>query len=255
MNSIIQGGNFMAHEHIHTNRYASAAAGELGFLAGAKDCIPTILGYLSIGFAAGVVEKTAGLSIAEIALMSLLLYAGSAQFIFAGMFAAGSPIFSIIFTVFFVNIRHLLLSAALSPYFRKYSPLRNTLIGAELTDETFGVAINRLTNHTANNDKWMLGLNVTAHVNWLAANIAGGYLGAWIPSPERYGLDFALPAMFIGLLVLQVAGRKNLGRDMLIIAAAAAVFMGLNVWISGYAAVMAATVIAACIGMVTEKWK
>ncbi len=48
------------------------------FLQGVKDCVPTLLGYWSIGFAAGVVERTAGLSLAEIALLCLLLYAGSA---------------------------------------------------------------------------------------------------------------------------------------------------------------------------------
>ncbi|WP_155986934.1 hypothetical protein [Paenibacillus durus] len=45
-------------------------------------------------------------------------------------------------------------------------------------------------------------LNITAYVNWCAANIAGALLGQWIASPERLGLDYALPAMFIGLLVL-----------------------------------------------------
>ena len=58
-----------------------ASNDEESFWQGVKDCVPTLLGYLSIGFAAGVVEKTAGLSMMEIALMSLLLYAGSGQFI------------------------------------------------------------------------------------------------------------------------------------------------------------------------------
>jgi predicted branched-subunit amino acid permease len=95
---------------------------EDSFLQGIKDCIPTVLGYLSIGFAAGVVEKTAGLSVLEIALMCLLIYAGSAQFIAAGMIVAKGSIAAIIFTIFFVNLRHLLMSAALSPYFRHLTP-------------------------------------------------------------------------------------------------------------------------------------
>jgi 4-azaleucine resistance transporter AzlC len=228
---------------------------DLSFFQGVKDCVPTLLGYLSIGFAAGVVEKTAGLSIAEIALISLLLYAGSAQFIFAGMFAASSPIFSIIFTIFFVNIRHLLMSAALAPYFRNYSGRKNLLIGAQMTDETFGVAINRLSAGTRNNDKWMLGLNITAQANWIAANIAGAFFGAWIPSPEMYGLDFALPAMFIGLLVLQLFSRKKLKRDLIVVIAAAGIFIAFSFIASGYTGVILATVFAACIGLVSDKWK
>ena len=54
--------------------------------------------------------------------MGLLLYAGSGQFIAAGMIAASNPISAIIFTVFFINLRHLLLSAAVSPYFRHLPP-------------------------------------------------------------------------------------------------------------------------------------
>ncbi|MGF7047812.1 putative branched-subunit amino acid permease [Paenibacillus sp. DS2015] len=91
------------------------------FLQGVKDCVPTLLGYLSIGFAAGVVGNTSGLSIAEIALMSALLYAGSGQFIAAGMIAASSSVSAIIFTIFFINLRHLLLSAALAPQFKRLS--------------------------------------------------------------------------------------------------------------------------------------
>jgi 4-azaleucine resistance transporter AzlC len=245
----------MAQNSTHLGTDTAEADYQLNFLGGVKDCVPTLLGYLSIGFAAGVVEKTAGLSMAEIALMSLLLYAGSAQFIFAGMFATGSPGFSIVFTVFFVNLRHLLLSAAVSPYFRKYSVLKNLLIGSQLTDETFAVAINRLTDDRGHNDKWMFGLNITAHLHWIAANLAGAWFGSRIPSAEQYGLDFALPAMFIGLLVLMVGSRQNIKRDLLIMGAAAVAFAGFSLITSGYIAVMAATVFAAGAGMVTDKWK
>ena len=61
---------------------------------------------------------------AEIALLSLILYAGSAQFIAAGMLASNGSAAAIIFTIFFVNLRHLLLSAAVSPYFRHLTPLK-----------------------------------------------------------------------------------------------------------------------------------
>ena len=73
--------------------------------------------------------------------MSLILYAGSGQFIAAGMIATSSSLTAIIITIFFVNLRHILLSAALAPYFRHLSPFRNMLVGSLLTDETFGVAI------------------------------------------------------------------------------------------------------------------
>ena len=227
-----------------------------GFWKGIKDCVPTMLGYLSIGFAAGVVEKTAGLSIAEIALMGLLLYAGSGQFIAAGMIAASNPISAIVFTVFFINLRHLLLSAAVSPYFRHLPPWKNMVVGSLLTDETFGVAINHLQNKRQASYRWMLGLNISAYLNWVIANIAGGYFGKWIPNPEAFGLDFALSGMFIGLLVIQILSQKKYFVDIAVaISSVAIVIMVSFFFSSGSAGVIVATILASTIGMVIERWR
>jgi len=228
---------------------------ESTFIQGVKDCVPTLLGYLSIGFAAGVVEKTAGMSIAEIALISIILYAGSAQFIAAGMLAAGSTTTAIIITILFVNLRHLLLSAALSPYFRHLSPIKNMLIGSLLTDETFGVAINGAAKRKLISEKWMHGLNITAYLNWIVANVAGALLGGWISNPEKFGLDYALSAMFIGLLVLSIVSRSRIMLDITVAIIAIVIAVGISVYFSSSLGVIVATVIAATIGMVVEKWK
>lgn len=225
------------------------------FIRGIKDCIPTLLGYLSIGFAAGIIEKTAGLSLLEVGLLSVLVYAGSAQFIFAGMIGTGSSVAAIVTTVFFVNLRHLLLSAALSPYFRQLSPLKNGLIGVLLTDETFGVASSQVAHNKQLNDSWMHGLNLAAYLNWIAANLAGACLGEWITDPEKFGLDFALPAMFIGLLVLQMVHRKKYKVDLVVGLSAVIVGVGFGVYLSQSAGVIAATIVAATVGMVIDKWK
>lgn len=242
----------MGHAMLNTDEPLSAKA---SFLQGVKDCVPTLLGYLSIGFAAGVVEKTAGMSVAELTLLSVLLYAGSGQFIAAGMIAASNPASAIIFTIFFINLRHLLMSAALSPYFRELSPQKNMLIGTLLTDETFGVAMNAAANRTSLNYMWMLGLNVTAYANWIVANIAGGIFGEWIPNPEAFGLDFALPAMFIGLLVLQLTSQRKLFVDMMVALSAVAIVILASFLFSGSAGIIIATIIASTVGMVIEKWK
>ncbi|MED3655158.1 AzlC family ABC transporter permease [Heyndrickxia sporothermodurans] len=237
---------------LKTNTYSNT---EESFWKGVKDCVPTLLGYLSIGFAAGVVEKTAGLSIMEIALLSIFVYAGSAQFIAAGMIAMGSPVSAIIFTILFVNLRHFLLSAALSPYFRHLSLWKNVYVGSLLTDETFGVAINQLSNKKFGSYKWMVGLNLTAYLNWIVANIAGGFFGNWIPNPEKFGLDFALPAMFIGLLVLQILSQKKYFVDIMVILSAVIIVVAVSFIFSGSVGVIVATILGATIGMVIEKWK
>ncbi|MCI1695405.1 AzlC family ABC transporter permease [Aneurinibacillus aneurinilyticus] len=243
----------MKQEHVSAEAYVGIQQ-EDSFLQGVKDCLPTVFGYLSIGFAAGVIERTAGLSIMEIVLMSLFLYAGSAQFIAAGMLVAGAPISAIILTIFFANLRYLLLSAALAPYFRHLPTWKNAIIGFQLTDETFGVAANHLANRKLANDRWMFGLNITAYVNWLIANVAGGIFGQWIAKPEDYGLDFALPAMFIGLLVLQILGRAKVRIDLLVAISAIAITVGVSFLFSGGIDIIVATVLAATIGVIIEKW-
>lgn len=244
----------MRLQNVHMEPLA-AQRDEDTFIRGVKDCVPTLLGYLSIGFAAGVVEKTAGLSIAEIALMSLLLYAGSAQFIAAGMMASSSSIFTIIITIFFVNLRHLLLSAALSPYFRHLTPFKNMLVGSLLTDETFGVAISKTASKKNISDKWMHGLNITAYLNWFVANMAGAFFGQWISNPEHLGLNFALPAMFIGLLILAMLNRSKIVTDVIVAVCAVVIAVGVSMLTSNSLGVIVATVIASTIGMVIDKWK
>lgn len=225
------------------------------FLQGVRDCIPTLLGYLSIGFAAGVVQAAAGLSLLEIALMSLLFYAGSGQFIAASMIVASSSPAAIIITIFFVNLRHFLLSAALSPFFRHLTPLKNMLIGALLTDETFGVAIQTAARRKQISERWMHGLNITAYLNWFAANMAGAVFGQWIQSPEKFGLDFALPAMFIGLLVLAMASRNNLLLDSTVAASAIVSAILLSKIMAPSQAIICAVIITSTLGMVLDKWK
>ena len=245
----------MSQESLKLNTHSLPNNDDEGFWKGIRDCVPTMLGYLSIGFAAGVVEKTAGLSIAEIALMGLLLYAGSGQFIAAGMIAASNPISAIVFTVFFINLRHLLLSAAISPYFRHLPPWKNMVVGSLLTDETFGVAINHLQNKRQASYRWMLGLNISAYLNWVIANIAGGYFGKWIPNPEAFGLDFALSGMFIGLLVIQISSQKKYFVDIAVAISAVAIVIMVSFFSSGSAGVIVATILASTIGMVIERWR
>jgi 4-azaleucine resistance transporter AzlC len=222
------------------------------FLEGVRDCLPTVLGYLSIGFAAGVIGKTSGLNLAEITLMSIFVYAGSAQFIMSGMLAVGSSSVAITLTVFLVNLRHLLMSAAMAPYFRHLPAWKNALLGAELTDETFGVASTRLEREGTGSGWWMFGLNITAHVNWVLATAIGALFGQWIDDPKAYGLDFALPAMFIGLLAIQLLARSRWRVDLIVLGTSVLVTLAGSFWLSPSLSVLVAIVVAATVGMGVE---
>lgn len=222
--------------------------------AGARAGLPVVLGYLSIGFAAGVVQRAAGLSIAEVALLSLVLYAGSAQFVVAAMIAAASPAAAAVVTVFFVNLRHLLLSAALAPALSRVPAWKNALIGAQLTDETFVIAWSRVASGRELTAPWMWGLNLSAYAAWAAANVAGALLGEALGDSRRLGFDYALTAMFAALLMLQLAAAPARARSVLVAVIAAAGALALSQVLPGAWFIIAATLAAATLGYVLERW-
>ncbi|MCR8842668.1 AzlC family ABC transporter permease [Paenibacillus sp. SC116] len=225
------------------------------FLEGVKDCVPTLIGYISIAIAMGIVGVSSNLTVLEVGLLAVFVYAGSAQFIICALLAAGSPISVIIFTTFIVNIRHFLLSMTLAPQFNSYSLLKNIGIGALLTDESFGVAVNKLARKEAITDKWMNGLNVTAYSVWVVSCVAGALLGKWIPNPEAYGLDFSLSAMFVALLVslFQTIEHKKVRLYLFLIIIVTALMIGLSMFMPTYIAIIIATVIGATIGVLKDK--
>lgn len=222
------------------------------FLQGAKDCAPTLFGYMSIGIAFGIVGTASGLSIIEIAALSIFVYAGSAQFIICALLVAGATLPVIITTTFIVNLRHFLLSLTLAPYFTKESFLRNIGFGALLTDESFGVASTRAARDGRLYAKWMDGLNLTAYLCWAAACTAGAILGQWISNPHAFGLDYALIAMFIALLVLQLEQSQSarLKLNIFVVLLVVVSMIVFSFFVSGHIAVLLSTCFAATIGVV-----
>ncbi|MED3622761.1 AzlC family ABC transporter permease [Neobacillus thermocopriae] len=225
------------------------------YLQGVKDCIPTLIGYISIGIAAGIVGASSNLSILEVTLLSALVYAGASQFIICALLVSGSPISVILFTTFIVNLRNLLLSMTLAPHFTKYSLMKNIGIGALVTDESFGVAINKIAKKEGMSAQWMNGLNVTAYIFWILSCMLGAIFGKWISNPEAFGLDFSLTAMFLALLVLQL---QNIDQGRLkfylsLIVYVVLLMLVLCMLVPSYVAIILSTIIVATIGVVKDK--
>lgn len=225
------------------------------FLQGMKDCVPTLLGYISIGLAFGVIATTSNLSILENFLLSTFVYAGSAQFIFCSLYMAGAPVSVFIITTFIVNLRHFLMSLTIAPYLTRYSSLRNVGFGSLLTDETFGVAVTKVMKEKRLGGRWMDGLNLTAYLTWISSCVLGGFIGNWLPNAENWGLDFALVAMFIALLVLNLVdvSKSKLMHYLKLIAIVFILMYILSNFMPGHLAVLFTTIIAATIGVLTEK--
>lgn len=226
------------------------------FAAGARAGLPVVLGYLGIGLAAGVVERAAGLSYAEVLLLSMVLYAGSAQFVLTSMVALASPLSAVVLAVFFVNLRHLLLAAALAPYFRGLPAWKNALLGLQLTDETFVVAVARFAQRPPAGAAWMAGLNLAAYSTWALANLAGAMFSAQFAGSAvaTKVLGFALPCMFAGLLVLQLAARPRMRVGLGVAVFTAVIAVAVHSVRPGPWAVIAATLVGATLGVFMDRW-
>jgi 4-azaleucine resistance transporter AzlC len=225
------------------------------FLDGCIACIPTVLGYLSIGFSAGALARVSGLSTMEVTLMSLIVYAGSAQFIIASMVQTHAAAITVCIAVFFINLRHLLMSAYMVPYFKHVGSLRNFIIGAQLTDETFGVAAVAAQDKGKLSFAWMAGLNLTAYLNWLLGNVIGALAATWIPANFIQSLNFALVAMFIGLIVLQLMAARDKGVQIFAAVMAVALLEPVALLFGREFSVVLTAVITSFIAMGAMRWK
>lgn len=220
-----------------------------GWLLGVKRAMPVVLGYIPIGFAFGVLADKSGLSAMNTVLLSILVFAGSSQFIAVGLFAAGAGFFPVILTTFVVNLRHFLMSAALAPFMGKWKKIELALFSAELTDETF--ALHSAKSQALNNNKpEVFALNVTTQISWIIGTILGVAVSGLIVDVEPLGIDYALAAMFIGLLVFQC--------DSVVKIVTACIAGGLStvLFLYGFEQfyVILATVVAATLGLGIEQW-
>jgi predicted branched-subunit amino acid permease len=143
--------------------------------------------------------------------MSVIVFAGAAQFAAVGYVASGLPWPGIILLTALLNARHLLYSAALAPWFRDLRFARRAAIAHFLTDEAFALTIShfRRLGRTDQWGYWIAAIAVT-FIPWNLATIGGVILGAQIPDPARLGIDVIFPAAMIGLAVGLITGRREL---------------------------------------------
>ncbi len=210
---------------------------------GLRAAWPICLGYVPIGLAFGVLAQKAGLSPLAIGLMSVLVFAGSAQFIAVAMLGPGSGMAAIVATTFTANLRHLLMSSALSVYLKGIRKPWLTLFAYGVTDESFAL---NLVKFREGNWDWRRALTVNHAANavWIISTVVGGLGGAFIPA-HAFGIDYALTSMFLCLLVYQLRGMLYVLTGL--IAGAAAVVISLAV--PGNSYIVSASVIAATTGL------
>ncbi|MFP5258078.1 MAG: AzlC family ABC transporter permease [Acidobacteriota bacterium] len=211
--------------------------------------LPIALGYVPVGMAYGVLAGKAGLSAVNVLLMSVLVYAGSAQLVAVGLFAAGASAWAVAATTLAVNLRHVLFSAAMAPLLTGWRKRELAAFAFELTDESFALHAARFGR--GDRDQGLtLSINVLAQAAWVAGTALGVALGDILGDGRAFALDFALPGMFLALLAGQLGSRSQV--------AAALVGAGLSLGaaglgITGFGALAAGLAGAGC-GLGVERW-
>jgi 4-azaleucine resistance transporter AzlC len=175
------------------------------FFLGFRAVVPLWAGMIPFGLAYAVTARSAGLSIFETQLMSMIVFAGSSQFSAAGLFLSGALPVTIILTTFVINVRHTLYSLSLSQKMQLSLPQR--MFGAHfLTDEAFGMTI----AHNQLNFPFLLGAEMSVFVSWNLSTLAGSLISQAIPDPVALGIDFIFPLSFLAMLILLLKSRLDI---------------------------------------------
>ncbi len=223
------------------------------FWAGVRATIPLLVGASPFGMVFGAVAVQSGLSPAATQAMSALVFAGSAQFIAAGLVATGAGTALIVLTTLIVNLRHALYGLPLAPHLRHLPQRWLAPLAFWLTDESFLVVIEhyRQQRNAVHKQWYFLGSALAMYVNWQIWTYVGvraGRAGATLGLDLRtWGLEFALPLTFIGMLVPTLGSRP-----MVACVAAAGLTALLGAELPHQLGLMAAALVGVAVGFGAE---
>lgn len=195
-------GTSGSHEH--------AAVRPHRFAAGLVEALPLWVGVVPFGFVYAAVARSAGLSAWEIQLMSLLVYAGGAQFTAVRLAGQGASQGVLVVATALINLRHVLYGLSLAPYLR---PVRQGLRGVAaffLVDESYGLAM-RAYLEGRGGVGYLVGAGFSLYVAWNLGTALGMAFTAVLPNPRAVGLDLVFPLTFAALLaplLRQAANRQ-----------------------------------------------
>ncbi|HJH24754.1 MAG TPA: AzlC family ABC transporter permease [Paenalcaligenes hominis] len=211
---------------------------------GLWDSSSIMLGYFPVAVSFGVAAISAGLAPWMAVLISVCIYAGASQFILLLLIAQQTDVWSMVFIVIAVNLRHVFYGPALLSQFNSTSlePKPYAVMAFGLTDEVFAAARARLSQlRVAPKAYWYIGLQLGAYSSWVIGTAVGAYLASdWLSRFPilQQSLAFVLPALFFALLLdminsvdkrLLIAAALSTGLSSLFFAAHTSLIIGMVV--------------------------
>lgn len=180
------------------------------FLAGVAEVAPVVVAYVPIGLLWGTLAAAKGISPLEAVLMSVIVFAGSAQFVAVDMWRDPVPALLLTFTALIINVRHVLMSASLSRHVEAIPRVWHPLLAYFLVDESWALAERRVLE-TPLTLAYYLGITLPLAATWWISTGVGAMLGRALGDPSAYGIDFAFSAMFIAILMGFWKGPRTAG--------------------------------------------
>lgn len=210
------------------------------FRAGIKDAIPICLGVIPVGISYGLLAIQAGLSRLQAVLMSVLVMAGSSQLMAVGMMGQAA-VLSIITAVFFVNLRHIVMSCSVMSRLEK-TPLRKRLLCAfALCDESFALFSLAGSRSAA----YLLGINTALYATCVFSSFAGCMIGQILPQFISKGFGIAFYAAFLSMLLPNAAKNKGI---LYLVVLSAGINTALQLFLPTSWAVILSMILSAAIG-------
>lgn len=169
--------------------------------------IPVMAGYMVLGIGFGILLRNAGYGVLWALAMSLLIFAGSMQYVGVGLLAGGASIITTILTTIMVNARHLFYSISMIGKYKDSGKYKPYLIFA-LTDETYSLLCdgNAPEGEDANLYRFLVSLFNQSY--WVTGSVVGNLLGAILPFSTQ-GIEFSMTALFIASFTEQWITSKN----------------------------------------------
>lgn len=218
------------------------------FLEGIKRVFPLFIGVIPFGLAYGISSNSAGLSLIETILMSMTVFAGAAQFVAVEMMRQKAMVAFIVFMTLIINLRHILMSLSLKRYISDVNRFKISLLAFGIHDESYAVSSIYYEEKNRGSLKFLFSSSLLMYIGWVCSSFFGYVLGAQIGNPLEWGLDFAMPATFIGILIVQIKSWRIL--TVVLVSAVVAVFSKL--FLGGNYYIIIASVAGALAGYFLE---
>ena len=171
------------------------------FLAALPYTSPVFLGYLFLGIAFGVSLVSKGYSFYLAIFMSVVIYAGSGQFLAIGLLCEGASIVSSAFLTFMINIRHIFYGLSMFDKFENMGIKKPYMIFS-LTDETYSLLCRTNAPKDVNKSWFYFFIALLDHSYWILGSTIGAVAGTMLKFNSK-GIDFAMTSLFIVIFVEQ----------------------------------------------------